>query len=471
MTGGAFARVLPSEADFTQWYDDIITRAELADYGPVDGTMIIRPYGYALWERIRTELDARIKACGAQNAYFPLFIPQAYLSRVPELEGLGSELAVVTKAGGAQLTDPVVVRFSSETVIGEFLAKWVQSYRDLPLLLNQWANVVRWEINPSLFMRTNEFLWQEGHTVHADQDEARDYARRIQREVYEDLMVNVMAIPAVAGIKSRRERSGGPELNTFTCEAMTGDGKALQMGTSIEGGQTFAKAFDIKYLSRDGRRELPWTTSWGASTRLIGGLIMAHGDSDGLRIPPALAPTQIVVMAVNAAVVGLVHAIATEMREAGLRVFTDDRTDIEFGQRVARWGLKGVPLRVEIGKGELDAGTAILARRLSEASKTAVPLPELTTRATRLIEDEQRAMLDAARAERDSRITVVGTVAEAAAAAAGGWAKLPWSALAETGEDELARSGVTVRCLQRPDGSTPDSDAEPDLVAFVARAY
>jgi prolyl-tRNA synthetase len=471
MTEDAFARELPSEADFPKWYDDVIARAELADYGPVDGTMIIRPYGHALWERIRSELDARIKACGAQNAYFPLFIPAAYLSRVPELEGLDAELAVVTRAGGSQLADPVVVRFSSETVIGEYLAKWVQSYRDLPLLLNQWANVVRWETNTSLFMRTNEFLWQEGHTVHAGQDEARDYARRIQREVYEDLMVNVMAIPAVTGIKSRRQRSGGPELNTFTCEAMTGDGKALQMGTSIEGGQTFAKAFDIRYLCRDGRREVPWTTSWGASTRLIGGLIMVHGDTDGLRIPPALAPTQIVVIAVDAEAVGPVHAIATEMREAGLRVLTDDRTDIECSQRTANWAVKGVPFRVEIGKEELGSGTAILARRLFGGRKTALPLRELTTRVTRLIEDEQRAMLDAARADRDSRIAVVGTVAEAAAAAAGGWAKLPWSALGETGEDELARSGVTVRCLQRPDGSTPDGDAEPDLVAFVARAH
>jgi prolyl-tRNA synthetase len=320
-------------------------------------------------------------------------------------------------------------------------------------------------------MRTNEFLWQEGHTVHTGQDEARDFARRIQREVYEDLMVNVMAIPAVAGIKSRRERSGGPRLNTFTCEAMTGDGKALQMGTSIEGGQAFAKAFGIQYLSRDGRREVPWTTSWGASTRLIGGLIMAHGDTDGLRIPPALAPTQVVVMAVNAEVVGHVNAIATEMREAGLRVFTDDRADIEFGQRVDKWRRKGVPFRVEVGKDDVDGGTAILARRLSEGSSTAVPLRELTTRVNLLIEEEQRAMRDAARAERDSRIALVGTVAEAAAATADGWAKLPWSALGENGEDELAQINVSVRCLQRMDGSTPESDDEPDLMAYVARAH
>ena len=463
------ARLRPSEADFPRWYEDIVARAELADYGPVPGTMVIRPYGYALWERIRTELDVRIKACGAQNAYFPLFIPQAYLSRVPEVEGLGSELAVVTYAGGKQLNDPVVVRFSSETVIGEFMAKWVQSYRDLPLLLNQWANVVRWELHPSLFMRTNEFLWQEGHTVHAGQDEARDYARRILHDVYEDVMANVLAIPVLSGIKSRRQRSGAA-LNSFTCEAMTGDGKALQMGTSAEGGQTFAKAFDIQYLTRDGRRELPWTTSWGASTRLIGGLIMVHGDNDGLRIPPALAPTQIVVVASSAEVAGTAHEIATEMRDAGVRVLTDDRTDIAFDQRLVEWRLKGVPLRVEVGNADADAGTATLARRLS-GSTTAVPLRELASRVSRLIEEEQRAMLDSARAERESRVAEVDTVADAAAAAAGGWARLPWSAVGEAGEDALAQSGVTVRCLQRPDGSLPDSDAEPDLVAYVARAY
>jgi prolyl-tRNA synthetase len=468
---GLVARVLTSQAeDFPRWYQDVIGKAELAENGPVRGTMVIRPYGFALWERIQAEMDARIKACGAQNAYFPLFIPESYLSREAEhVEGFSPELAVVTHAGGKQLDEPIIVRPTSETVVGEFMAKWVQSYRDLPLLLNQWANVVRWELRPRIFLRTSEFLWQEGHTAHADHDDARDYARRILHQAYEDLMVAVLAVPVVVGRKTRRERFAGA-INTLTCEAMTRDGKALQMGTSHELGQNFARAFDIGYLSRDGRRELAWTTSWGSSTRMVGGLIMVHGDDDGLRVPPALAPTQVVVMAIKAEVIDAVHKIATELRDAGLRVAVDDRTDVPFGRRAVGWELKGVPLRVEIGPRDLDAEVAMLVRRLS-GGKVAVPLGELTAEVTRLVEDEQQAMLAAARAERDSRIADVSTVDDASAAAAHGWARLPWSAVGEQGEDTLARSGVTVRCLQRRDGTVPDSDTEPDLVAYVGRAY
>jgi prolyl-tRNA synthetase len=465
------ARVLTSQQDdFPRWYQDVIAKAELADNGPVRGTMVIRPYGFALWERIQAEMDARIKACGAQNAYFPLFIPESYLRREAEhVEGFSPELAVVTHAGGKQLDEPVIVRPTSETVVGEFMAKWVQSYRDLPLLLNQWANVVRWELRPRIFLRTSEFLWQEGHTAHADHDDARDYARRILHEAYEDLMVNVLAVPVVVGRKTRRERFAGA-INTLTCEAMTRDGKALQMGTSHELGQNFARAFGIEYLSRDGRRELAWTTSWGSSTRMVGGLIMVHGDDDGLRVPPALAPTQVVVMAIKSEVVDAAHQIAAELGDAGLRVAVDDRDDIAFGRRAVDWELKGVPLRIEIGPRDLAAGVATLARRLS-GGKAPLPLGELTERLVRLVEDEQQAMLDTARAERDARIADVSTVDDAAAAAADGWARLPWSAVGEDGEDSLGRAGVTVRCLQRPDGSVPDSDTEPDLLAYVARAY
>jgi prolyl-tRNA synthetase len=465
------ARVLtPQAADFPRWYQDVIAKAELAESGPVRGTMVIRPYGFALWERIQAEMDARIKACGAQNAYFPLFIPQSYLNREAEhVEGFSPELAVVTHAGGKQLEEPVVVRPTSETVIGEFMAKWVQSYRDLPLLLNQWANVVRWELRPRIFLRTSEFLWQEGHTAHAGHDEARDYARRILHEAYEDLMVNVLAVPVVVGRKTRRERFAGA-INTLTCEAMTRDGKALQMGTSHELGQNFARAFDIEYLARDGRRELAWTTSWGSSTRLVGGLIMVHGDDDGLRVPPALAPTQVVVIAVKAEVVEVAHKVGNELRGAGLRVGIDDRSEIPFGRRAVGWELKGVPLRVEIGPRDLAADTATLVRRIS-GGKDPVPLGELSDRLTRLVGAEQQAMLDAARAERESRVADVSTLEDAAAAAADGWARLPWSAVGEDGEDVLAGFGVTVRCLQRGDGSVPDSDDEPDVVAYVARAY
>ena len=460
----------PQATDFPRWYQDVIAKAELADNGPVRGTMVIRPYGYAIWERIQAEMDARIKACGAQNAYFPLFIPESYLRREAEhVEGFSPELAVVTHAGGKQLEEPIIVRPTSETVIGEFMAKWVQSYRDLPLLLNQWVNVVRWELRPRIFLRTSEFLWQEGHTAHATHDEARDYALRILHEAYEDLMVDVLAIPVLVGRKTKQERFAGA-INTLTCEAMTLDGKALQMGTSHELGQNFAKAFGIEYSSRDGSRELAWTTSWGSSTRMVGGLIMVHGDDAGLRIPPALAPTQVVVMAVKPEVVDAVHKIGTELRDAGVRVVIDDRADIPFGRRAVDWELKGVPLRVELGPRDLDGGVATLARRLS-GGKEPVALGELTGEIARRLVDEQQAMLDAAREARDARIAEVSTVDDAVAAAADGWAKIAWSTLGEEGEAKLAQSAVTVRCLQRADGSVPDSDTEPDLVAYVGRSY
>ncbi|MFD0786340.1 aminoacyl--tRNA ligase-related protein, partial [Micromonospora azadirachtae] len=294
------ARVLtPRAEDFPRWYQDLIAKAKLADNGPVRGTMVIRPAGYAIWERMQAEMDARIKAAGAENAYFPLFIPENYLKREAEhVEGFSPELAVVTHGGGKQLAEPVVVRPTSETVIGEFMAKWVDSYRDLPLLLNQWANVVRWELRPRIFLRTSEFLWQEGHTAHATREDARAYARRILHEAYEDLMVNVLGIPVVVGLKTTRERFAGA-IATYTCEGMMGDGKALQMGTSHELGQNFAKAFDISYSSAEGGREHAWTTSWGTSTRMLGGLIMAHGDDNGLRVPPKLAPVQAYVMVVK----------------------------------------------------------------------------------------------------------------------------------------------------------------------------
>ena len=295
------ARVLtPQAEDFPRWYQDVLAKAELAENGPVRGTMVIRPYGYALWERMQSEVDDRIKAAGARNAYFPLFIPESYLKREAEhVEGFSPELAVVTIGGGKVLEEPVVIRPTSETIINASFAKWVQSYRDLPLLINQWANVVRWEMRPRLFLRTTEFLWQEGHTAHATEQEARDYAVRILRDVYEDFMVDVLALPVVVGRKTARERFAGA-TNTMTLELMTGDGKALQMGTSHELGQNFARAFDINFLAPSGERELAWQTSWGSSTRMVGGLIMAHGDDAGLRVPPRLAPTQVAVIVIKA---------------------------------------------------------------------------------------------------------------------------------------------------------------------------
>src|SRR6266542_4280642 len=340
------ARVLtPRAEDFPRWYQDLITKAELADNGPVRGTMVIRPAGYAIWERMVAEMDARIKAAGAENAYFPLFIPESYLRREAEhVEGFSPELAVVTHGGGKQLAEPVVVRPTSETVIGEFMAKWVGSYRDLPLLLNQWANVVRWELRPRIFLRTSEFLWQEGHTAHASEDDARAYARKILHEVYEDFMVGVLAIPVLVGRKTIRERFAGA-TNTYTLEGMMGDGKALQLGTSHELGQNFARAFDISYSDADGAVRLAWTTWGGPAPRRAGGLIMCHGDADGLRVPPRWAPIQAYVMVVKEGAAGEVVSAAVKLRDAlrdaGVRVGFDDRVDTPFGRRAVDAELKG----------------------------------------------------------------------------------------------------------------------------------
>jgi prolyl-tRNA synthetase len=466
------ARVLtPQAEDFPRWYQDIVSKAELADNGPVRGTMVIRPYGYALWERMQAEMDQRIKAAGAQNAYFPLFIPESYLNREADhVEGFSPELAVVTHAGGKALDEPVVVRPTSETVIGEFMAKWINSYRDLPLLLNQWANVVRWELRPRVFLRTTEFLWQEGHTAHATFEDAKAYAARILHDVYTQFMVQVLAIPVVVGRKTAQERFAGA-INTTACEAMTRDGKALQMGTSHELGQNFARAFDIGFSGRDGSRSLAWTTSWGSSARMVGGLIMVHGDDAGLRVPPALAPTQVVVMAVKDEVGAAAHQVGDTLRTRGIRVLVDDRTDTPFGRRAVNWELKGVPVRVELGPRDLHDGTATFADRIFGEGKTSVPLDGLADRITQVLATQQDAMLAEARRERDARIVDVDTVEDAIEAAAGGWARIPWSQLGLDGEAILAQSAVTVRCLQRADGSVPDHEDEPELVAFVARSY
>ncbi|MGW6893962.1 proline--tRNA ligase [Streptomyces chartreusis] len=463
----------PRAHDFPRWYQDVVNKAELADNGPVRGTMVIRPYGYGLWERMQAEMDARIKRAGASNAYFPLFIPQSYLTREAEhVEGFAPELAVVTHGGGKELEEPVVVRPTSETIINDYFAKWVQSYRDLPLLINQWANVVRWEMRPRVFLRTTEFLWQEGHTAHATYEEARDYAAYIHREVYADFMVDVLGIDVVLGRKTASERFAGA-VNTLTLEAMTGDGKALQMGTSHELGQNFAKAFHTRYLSKEGREEYVWQTSWGSSTRMVGGLIMAHGDDAGLRVPPRLAPVQAVVLAIKGdePVLAKVREIGDRLRAAGVRVHVDDRTDTPFGRRAVDWELKGVPVRIEIGPRDLESGKAVLARRIP-GGKEPVALDALAGLLPVILEEDQALLLRQSRERRESRTSDVSTIEEAVeAATAGGWARLPWATLGEEGEAALAEHGVTVRCLVAEDGSVPDADDAPGNVAVVARAY
>jgi prolyl-tRNA synthetase len=462
----------PQADDFPRWYQDVQTKAELADNGPVRGTMVIRPYGYALWERMQADVDRRIKGVGAQNAYFPLFIPESYLKREADhVEGFSPELAVVTVAGGKELDEPIVVRPTSETVIGEYMAKWVQSYRDLPLLLNQWANVVRWELRPRVWLRTTEFLWQEGHTAHASFEDAQSYAERVHREVYADFMTDVLAMPVLIGRKTASERFAGA-INTLTCEAMMGDGKALQMGTSHELGQNFAKAFDIQYLDASGTQQHAWTTSWGVSTRMVGGLIMAHGDDRGLRVPPRLAPVQVVVMAVrdDADVLARCRELTDELVGAGIRAQLDDKVEVSAGRRATDWELKGIPIRLELGPRDLAEGAVTMVDRIVGAKESA-PLAGIAGVVSSALEAGQQALFDQAAARLADATVDVATLEEAREASQTGFARVPWSVVGAEGEAQLATSAVTVRCLVRPDGSLPESDDEPDLIAVTGRSY
>jgi prolyl-tRNA synthetase len=461
----------PTE-DYPRWYQDVIAKAALAENGPVRGTMVIRPYGYAIWERIQAEIDQRIKAAGADNVYFPLFIPESYLQREAEhVEGFSPELAVVTIAGGKELTEPVVVRPTSETIFGEQMAKWVNSYRDLPLLLNQWANVVRWEMRPRLFLRTSEFLWQEGHTVHSSAADAAEYALRIHHEVYRDFLVDVLALPVLLGRKTAEERFAGA-INTMTCEGITRDRKALQLATSHELGQNFARAFDINYTDEGGEVQTAWTTSWGASTRLVGGLIMGHGDAGGLRLPPRIAPTQVAIVVVRDEDGALEKAreLGDAIAATGVRVKVDADVHTGFGRRAVDWELKGVPLRIDLGPRDLAEGQVTLLRRDS-GEKSQLPLEGVEDRVADLLDDIQAAMLSEATAFRDESTTDVSTIEEALEVGREGVGRIEWARLGPDGERRLLGDGISVRCIQRPDGSVPAAEDEPDLQAIVARAY
>ena len=462
----------PQSIDFPQWYQEILSKAELAENGPVRGTMVIRPYGYALWERMQAEVDARIKSVGAQNVYLPLFIPESYLRKEAEhVQGFSPELAVVTHAGGKPLEEPIVVRPTSETVFGKVMSNWIQSYRDLPLLLNQWANVVRWELRPRVFLRTTEFLWQEGHTAHATQVDAADYTRKILHEVYEDFFFNVLAIPVCTGRKTTVERFAGA-INTLTCEGMMGDGKALQMATSHELGQNFAKAFDITFSDADGLIQYAWTTSWGSSTRMVGALIMAHGDDHGLRLPPRIAPIQVVVVLVRDEGSAREYSkqLFNDLRTAGVRVHLDDDISSSFGRRVIGWELKGIPVRVEIGPRDLARSRVTIIRR-DTTERREFPVPDALQEIMNLLAEIQTSMLTNAIGRRNSRIADVRTVMEASEVSEKGFARIPMEMFREDGETSLADNGITVRCVQRADGTVPLSEAESKLFAIVARAY
>jgi prolyl-tRNA synthetase len=381
-------------------------------------------------------------------------------------------LAVVTHGGGKKLNEPLAIRPTSEAVIGEYMSKWIDSYRDLPLLLNQWANVVRWEMRPRIFLRTTEFLWQEGHTAHVDQDGARSYARRILYDVYRDFLRSVAAVPVIVGRKTIHERFAGA-VNTMTCEGVMRDGKALQMATSHEFGQRFSRAFDITYTSAHGSSELCWTTSWGASTRMLGGLIMCHGDDLGLVVPPALAPVQAVVVVVkdaDGAVSRAARALAGELSAAGVRVRLDDDVAAGFGWRATEWDLQGVPIRIELGPRDVEQQAAPVYRR-DTREKNTVPFAAVASEVQRLVTRIQEAMLAAATERRDARITDCATLDEAREAAQTGVARVPWELIGVAGEEELAAAGLTVRCLQCDDGSLPESDDDADALAYIARAY
>ncbi len=470
MTKGA---IVSRAEDFPRWYQEVIAGAEMADNGPARGTMVIRPWGYGIWELMQAELDRRIKETGAENAYFPLFIPESFLKLEAEhVEGFAPELAVVTHGGGKELEEPLVVRPTSETVINSFFSKWVQSHRDLPLLVNQWANVVRWELRPRLFLRTTEFLWQEGHTAHATEADARAYALRILDEVYRATMVDVLGVPVLTGHKTARERFAGA-TRTWTCEGMMGDGKALQMGTSHELGQNFARPFDITFTNASGTLEYVWQTSWGVSTRLVGALVMGHGDDFGLRLPPALAPAQVVVLVVKDSpdVGAAAETLVGELTAAGHRVRLDDRTDTSFGRRSVAWELKGVPVRVEVGPRDLAEGNVTeVTRHRREKQNVAVGAVAGTVGA--ILAAVGPELLAEAMAARDARTADAASLAEAVEAGSVGFARVRLGALGPDGEDRLAEHAISVRCLQRPDGSLAQvGDADDDLVAVVGRSY
>ena len=373
---------LPKRAeDFSAWYNETVLRAELADYSPVRGCMVIRPRGYGIWERMQRQLDSVFKDTGHENAYFPLLIPESFMRKEAEhVEGFAPETAVVTHGGGKKLDEPLVIRPTSETIIYAMFAKWVQSYRDLPLLINQWANVVRWEMRTRLFLRTLEFLWQEGHTAHATEAEAEEETRKMLN-VYRDFMEGWMAMPVVTGIKTDSERFAGA-LRTYSCEAMMQDNKALQAGTSHNLGQNFAKAFELKFQTESGGTEFAWNTSWGVSTRLIGGLVMTHGDDFGLRVPPLLAPIELVIVPIWRSDEDKVRVLEAarnitatlnswERRKTGkLRVHLDDREGIKPGAKYYEWELRGIPLRLEFGPRDLDANQCVLVRRDNRVKRT-----------------------------------------------------------------------------------------------------
>ena len=402
--------ITPRSEDFSRWYTDVIRRAELADYSPVKGSMVIRPYGYAIWELMQASLDARLKATGHVNAYFPLFIPESLLRKESDhVEGFAPQVAWVTRGGDEELEEPLIVRPTSEAIIGTMYAKWIKSWRDLPLLINQWANVVRWEKVTRLFLRTTEFLWQEGHTAHETEAEAEDEALRMLG-VYKEFAETELAMPALEGRKSESEKFAGAQ-HTYSIEALMGDGRALQAGTSHMLGQNFAKVFDIKFQARDKSLQHAWQTSWGMTTRLIGAVIMIHGDDSGLILPPRVAPHQVVIVPIprgnwQETVLPKARDIADALIASGVRVLLDDRDVYTPGWKYAEWEMRGVPLRLEIGPKDIEKSQVMLVRR-DTREKLPTPLDGLGARVSELLATIQTELLERASTFRDDHTTQV----------------------------------------------------------------
>ncbi len=477
--------ITPQSQDFPKWYNEIVYRAELADHSPVRGCMIIKPYGYELWENIKGALDRRFKETGHVNAYFPLFIPESFLRKEAEhVEGFAPELAVVTHAGGKKLEEPYVVRPTSETVIGEAFSRWIQSHRDLPMLMNQWANVVRWELRTRPFLRTAEFLWQEGHTAHATWQEAQDETMQML-DVYADFAITEAAIPVIKGRKSIIERFAGAE-NTYAIEAMMRDRKALQSGTSHNLGQNFAKAFEIKYLDENNTQQYCWTTSWGVSTRMVGAVVMAHGDDSGLRLPPRLAPIQVVMVPIyknddeRGPVMEAITRIRAELLAEGVRVHVDDRPNLTPGFKYNDWEMRGVPVRLEVGPKDIQKESVALARRdvPGKAGKQFVPQAGLVAAVKTLLEEIHMHLLEDATAFRDSHITEVGDdYAQFQQILREGWA-LAWFCGQPDCEREIKADNQAVsRCfpLEQPypgqSGTCIKCGSHANEMAYFAKAY
>ena len=467
--------------DFSKWYLDVVRKAELADYSPVKGFMVIRPYGYAIWEQIQQQLDQRFKATGHVNAYFPLLIPESLLLKEAQhVEGFAPQVAYVTHGGGEELEEKLVIRPTSETIFGVMYQKWIQSWRDLPVLINQWANVVRWEKVTRPFLRTTEFLWQEGHTAHETAEEAQEETLKILA-IYKEFCENVLAMPVVDGQKSDSEKFAGAS-KTYSIEALMGDGRALQAGTSHNLGQNFAKAFEIQFQGRDKTLQHAWTTSWGVSTRLIGGVIMTHGDDSGLILPPAVAPYQVVIVPIprgtwKETVLPKCEEIAAQLKAAGIRVKLDADESQTPGWKFSEYEMRGVPLRLEIGPKDIEKSSVFAARRDTRV-KASIPMEGLTDAITALLADIQKSLLERARTFREEHTSNADSYDALKAAMEGrpGFVIAPWCEEAQCEADIKAETQATIRNIpfgyeQAPDKPCIKCRKPAKVSAWFAKAY